>query len=105
MNGRITIVKRTSECIGGRKKTTESEFYSCWCEIQDLNTTEKYNALQIKLEDTIVFKVRICRKVEEIRCHLKEFFIRYNGGEFEIYAASPMYTDDRKMLLKCNRIS
>lgn len=105
MNGRITIMRKESGRTGARKNTTESNFYSCWCEVQDLNSTEKYTALQIKLEDTIVFKIRMCKKAEEIRCHLKEFLLNYNGDEFEIYAASPMYTEGRKMLLKCNRVS
>ena len=105
MNGRITIMRKKSESSKGRKEITDSEFYSCWCEVQDLNTTEKYTALQTKLEDTIVFKIRMCKKTEEIRCHLKEFYAKYNGDDFEIYAASPMYADGRKMLLKCNRIS
>lgn len=106
MTGRITIMRRISEkVVGGRKQKSDEEFYSCWCEIQDLNSAEKYTALQTKLEETIVFKVRECKKISEMRMHLKEFHVRYKDNEFQVYAATPMYTDDRKVLLKSNRIS
>lgn len=99
--GRVKIIRKTTEVVGGRKKTTESEFYSCWCDIQSLGTNEKYTALQTGLENTIVFEVRNCKKVEEIRLHLKEFYAVYKGVEFKIYDASPKFTNNRKVLLKC----
>ena len=65
------------------------------------DTAEKYEALQRGLEDTIVFKVRNCRKMEEIRLNLKEFYAEYKGTEFKVYNASPMVSDNRRVLLKC----
>lgn len=99
--GRIKIIRKTSDVVSGRKQTEESEFYSCWCEVQSLGTTEKYTALQTGLENTIVFKVRNCKKIEEIRPNLKEFFAVYKGTEFKIYDASPLFTDNGHVLLKC----
>lgn len=58
-------------------------------------------ALQIGLENTIVFETRACDKMEEIRLNLKEFYAVYKGVEFKIYDACPMFTDDRKYQLKC----
>ena len=66
-----------------------------------LGTNEKYNALQIGLENTIMFETRACDKMEEIRLNLKEFYAVYKGVEFKIYDACPMFTDDRKYQLKC----
>ena len=99
--GRVKIIRKSTEIVDGRKQTQESEFYTCWCEVQSLGTNEKYSALQTGLENTIVFKVRNCQKVEEIRLNLKEFFAVYKGATFKIYDASPMFTDDRRVLLKC----
>ena len=66
-----------------------------------MGTNEKYNALQIGLENTIMFETRACDKMEEIRLNLKEFYAVYKGVEFKIYDACPMFTDDRKYQLKC----
>lgn len=105
MTGRITIVRNTTNVIEGRNQASEEHFYSCWCEIQDLNSTEKYTALQTKLEETIIFKVRECGKISEMRMRLKEFHVIYKENIFKIYAVTPMYADERKVLLKANRIS
>lgn len=99
--GRIKIIRKKTDIIDGRKKETVTEFYKCWCEIQSLGTTEKYTALQTGLENTIAFKVRNCRKIKEIRLNLKEFYAEYDGTEFKIYDASPMFTDNEHVLLKC----
>lgn len=101
MTGRIKIIRKTSNVTDGRRKQTESEFFDCWCEVKSLGTNEKYNALQIGLENTIVFETRACEKMEEIRLNLKEFYAVYKGVEFKIYDAAPMFTDDRKYQLKC----
>lgn len=101
MDGRIKIIRKQTEVTEGRRKQTTSIFYECWCKIQDLATTEKYSALQTGLENTIVFKVRNCKKLEEIRLNLKEFYALYKGVEFKIYSASPMVSDNKYVLLKC----
>lgn len=101
MTGRIKIIRKKTTVIDGRRQQDSGVFYECWCEVQDLATSEKYTALQIGLENTIVFKVRNCQKIEEIRLNLKEFYAEYKGTEFKIYSASPMVTDNRRVLLKC----
>ena len=105
MTGRINIIRSTTKVVDGRKQPGKEIFYSCWCDVQSLTTSEKYTALQTKLENTIVFKVRNCKKIEEIRKNLKEFSAEYKGTEFKIYDASPMFTDENKVLLKCNATS
>lgn len=101
MTGRIKVIRKTTEVVEGRRQQASSVFYECWCDVQDLSTNEKYTALQTGLENTIVFKVRNCEKVEEIRLNLKEFYAEYKGTEFKIYSASPMVSDNRRVLLKC----
>lgn len=101
MTGRIKVIRKETKVIDGRRQQVSSVFYECWCDVQDLATGEKYTALQTGLENTIVFKVRNCRKIEEIRLNLKEFYAEYKGTEFKIYNASPMVIDNRRALLKC----
>jgi len=101
MTGRIKVIRKKTEVIDGRRQQVSSVFYECWCDVQDLATNEKYTALQTGLENTIVFKVRNCKKIEEIRLNLKEFYAEYKGMEFKVYSASPMVTDNRRVLLKC----
>lgn len=101
MTGRIKIIRKQTDVIGGRRQQDESVFYECWCEVQSLATAEKYTALQTGLENTIVFKVRNCRKMEEIRLNLKEFYAQYKETESKIYDASPMFIDNGYVLLKC----
>lgn len=103
--GRVKIIRKEPTVIDGRAAETETEFYSCWCEIQSLGTNEKYTALQTGLDNTIVFKVRNCKKMEEIRQNMKEFYAVYKGTEFKIYDAAPMYTDDMRVLLKCRSVA
>lgn len=104
MTGRITIMRTTSKVINGRNKTEQEEHFRCWCEVSDLFSTEKYAALQQSLEETAVFKVRRCKKIEEIRMHLKEFSVAYNGDTFKIYSMTPIEGESH-FLLKGNRVS
>lgn len=101
MTGRIKIIRKTTSVVDGRRQQEEKEFFSCWCDVKSLGTNEKYNALQIGLENTIMFETRACDKMEEIRLNLKEFYAVYKGVEFKIYDACPMFTDDGKYQLKC----
>lgn len=101
MTGRIKVIRKETAVVDGRRQQVSSLFYQCWCKVQDLATNEKYTALQTGLENTIVFKVRNCGKIEEIRLNLKEFYAEYKGTEFKIYSASPMVSDNRRVLLKC----
>ena len=85
MNSSRIIIKKTQEIrINGKPVKLEEEFYKCWTEIQDLIGNELYNALSIKLENTIIFKVRWCKKIEELRKY-KDFKVYFEGNKYEIY--------------------
>ena len=81
MTGRIKIIRKTTSVVDGRRQQEEKEFFSCWCDVKSLGTNEKYNALQIGLENTIMFETRACDKMEEIRLNLKEFYAVYKVSE------------------------
>ena len=105
MTGRISIKKIIRTTTEGRKTETPEDYYACWCNVNDLNTAEKYSALQTELNETIVFKVRMCKKIETVMLNTKDYKVIYNGNEYNIYAATPMYTDNRRVILKCNKVS
>lgn len=105
MNGRIEVIQRTSDVVDGRKKQVDTPYYSCFCEISDLFTNEQYTALQTKLEDTVVFKVRRCKKINDMRGKLKEFIAIWQGEEFKVYAMQPDTKDENWIRLKANRNS
>lgn len=101
MTGRVKIIRKVTEIVDGRKKENVTVFYSCWCDVKSLGSNEKRTTLQDKIDNTIVFEVRNCKKMKEIRMNLKEFHVIYDGVEFEIYDASPKFIDNTKVLLKC----
>lgn len=75
MTGRVKIIRVTTEIKEGRKEPTTEVFYECWCDVQSLGTNEKYTALQAGLENTIVFKVRNCKRMKEVRKKMKELML------------------------------
>lgn len=89
-----------NQLMTGRDGTVED-----WCDVQSLGTNEKYTALQAGLENTIVFKVRNCKRMKEVRKKMKEFYVEYDGTRFDIYDASPMFTDNGWVLVKCRAVA
>ena len=104
--GKIKIYKIVTEQIGARIEERDPVlFYSPWCDISDLYGEELYSALNAKLKETVQFKVRYCAKVKEIRLHLKDYFVEYEGSRYEVYATDFLRNEKQYVFLKCNRIS
>lgn len=102
--GRIKIMKHQYATEGGRKKEIEPiEHHSCWCDIKNLYGNELYKALEIRLENTIIFEVRYCKKIKEMQQHLKEFFVEYEGEKYDIFASDYKQNDRQYVQLKANR--
>ena len=97
MTGRVKIIRVTTEIKAGRKEPTTEVFYECWCDVQSLGTNEKYTALQAGL--------RNCKRMKEVRKKMKEFYAEYDGTRFDIYDASPMFTDNGWVLVKCRAVA
>ena len=84
----------------------ERLYHECWCEIGSLYGKELYKAIEIRLEDTIVFdKVRYCKKVKEIAAHLKDYFVEYEGEKYNIFARDFRQNDKQYVQLKANRVT
>ena len=104
MAERINIFRKRSELIAGRQQEKEPElYYSCWCEVGSLYGEELYRALDIRLENTIIFEVRFCGKIKAMRGHLKEFYIEYEGDKYDLYAIDFRKNDKQYVQLKANR--
>lgn len=102
---RIQIVRITSETVAGRRMETETPYFSCWCDTMDLYGAELYDALHIKLENTIVFKVRFCKQIKAMKHRVKEFVIDYDGERYGLYAVDFGNNDKNYVFLKANCIS
>lgn len=102
--GRIEIKRRVfTETPGRREEQAPEPFYSTWCEISSLYGKELYDALNIKLENTIVFEVRYCKKIKEVKKAMKDFVIEYDGDLYDIYAVDFRRNEHDRAQLKANR--
>ena len=106
-SARIKIYKYQYEKVDGRRVEIEPILYhECWCEIGSLYGKELYKAIEIRLEDTIVFdKVRYCKKVKEIAAHLKDYFVEYEGEKYNIFARDFRQNDKQYVQLKANHVT
>lgn len=102
--GKIKIYRYKHMIYDGRKKEEEPElYYETWCDIGSLYGQELYKALDIRLENIVIFEVRYCRKIREIQGHLKEYFVEYNGEKYNIYAIDFRKNEKQYVQLKANR--
>lgn len=84
---RIKIYKRQNEVVHGRTEEGEPILHhKCWCDIGSLYGAELYKAMEIHLENTIIFEVRYCKAVREMYGHLKDYFIKFEDDVYELYA-------------------
>lgn len=101
---RIKIYKRKKELKDGRQQEQDPTlFFETWCEIGNLYGQELYEALDIRLENTIVFEVRYCKRIKEMQQHLKEFFIEFEGEKYDVYATDFRRNERQYVQLKANR--
>lgn len=101
---RIKIYKRKSVLKDGRSQKLDPVLhYETWCEIRNLYGKELYEALDIRMENTIVFEVRHCKKIKEMQQHLKEYFIEFEGEKYDIYASDFRRNEMQYVQLKANR--
>nr|DAF25121.1 MAG TPA: Putative head tail adaptor [Caudoviricetes sp.] len=103
--GRIKILKKQSIIQNGRQEEQQPKLhYVAWCEISSLYGQELYRALEIRMENTIVFEVRYCRKIKEVQLNLKDYYIEYEKQQYNIYAVDLRANDKQYAQLKANRV-
>ena len=100
-SARVKIKKTVESRIEGKPVRIQRLFYSCWAEIQQLYGTELYEAINIKLEKTLIFKVRYCRKLEQLK-NKEEWFVEYENSLYKIYQPDFAKYPKKYVLIKCN---
>lgn len=106
MDVKIDILERREEIDDGRGHVDYTDYYNnVWATPIDLYGNEIYEALNAKLENTIVFEVKYCRKVKALQAHYKKYAIRYEGELYDIYHVSLKKNEKRTVLIKANRQS
>lgn len=78
-------------------------FFTCWSKIRQLYGAELYQSIQINFENTIVFEVRYCKKIEEL-INKKNFVIDFKEKEYEIYQVDFMNYNKKYVKIKCKEI-
>lgn len=85
-NVRIQIKLKSKKVINGRWEETLQDYYDCWATPMELYGKELYEAISIKYENVLVFKVRYCNKIKEMRKTDKETYsVFYDGVEYSVY--------------------
>ena len=86
MDSRISIKKKVKVIVNGRWEESFENYYDCWCTPMELYGKELYEAQNIKYENVLVFNIRYCNKVKEMRTTDKnKFIIVYDGVEYQVY--------------------
>lgn len=84
LDKRINIQKRSIVKVKGIPTDKWDDYYSCQCTILDLIGREKYDAINVKLENSIKFKCRTCKKLIDIHFDEKEYQVIWNDKAFNI---------------------
>lgn len=86
MDNRISIKKKTKSVVDGRWKEKLEDYYDCWCTPMELYGNELYEAQNIKYENVLVFKVRYCKKVKDMRTTDKnKFIVIFDSVQYQVY--------------------
>lgn len=83
---RIQIKLKTKEVINGRWEEKYQDYYKCWATPIELYGKELYEAINLKYENVLVFKVRYCNKIKDMRkTQKKHFVIVLDGVGYTVY--------------------
>jgi SPP1 family predicted phage head-tail adaptor len=103
---KIDILQKREEIEDGREHKEYADYYNnVWATPVDLYGNEIYDALNAKLENTIIFEVKYCKKIKSLQAHCKKYVIRYEGEIYDLYHASFKKNEKTTVLLKANRQS
>lgn len=86
MDSKISIKKKIKDIVSGRWENSFKDYYSCWCTPMELYGKELYDAQNSKYENVLVFKVRYCNKIKEMRTTDKnKFIVVFDNTEYQVY--------------------
>lgn len=78
----VTIEKRASQLVNGRRVESWENYHRCWVDIKNLYGQEVYTSLQAGLENVINFETRFCKKLDAM--NTKNFRVNWDGRIFKI---------------------
>ena len=101
----IDIKEIKDKIVNGRRyEKEETDFLTSYhAEILDLIGKEQYEAINAKLENTVIFKVRYCVPMEKLR-DKKNFIIKWEDRKYEIYYVDFMAYKRKYIKIKCNEV-
>lgn len=86
MDSRIQIKIEEKQIIDGRWQVILKDYYECWCTPLELYGKELYEAQNSKYENVLVFKVRYCKKIKDMRTTDKnKFKVFFQDAEYQVY--------------------
>lgn len=97
---RIIIEKRTTSYDKGKKDEAWNEYYKCWCDILDLYGKEKYEAYNSKLENSLKFKCKFCKKLNDMIFETKEYRVIWKGKIFKLMFIDTLNNSKKDILLQ-----
>lgn len=102
---RIDIKEIKDNFVNGRRcGKKELDFLPSYhAEVLDLIGKELYEAINSKLENTIIFKVRYCLPMEKLR-DKKNFIVKWKDRKYEIYYVDFMAYKGKFIKIKCNEV-
>lgn len=98
LNNRIHIMKKLNIVENGFRKYDLEEFHSVWCRIQELYGKELYEAVNVKLENTLKFKIRYSTKLKDL--NTKDYIIKWQDKEYNIIHVDYMNYNKKDIVIK-----
>lgn len=102
LNGKIKITKKDETRENGKPIYVNVTIRECIAEILDLYGQELYSAMSMDLQNTVIFKVRYCNIMEQLRTNKNDYKVIYNGVTYNLYQADFGKYPKQYVLLKCN---
>ena len=102
---KIKIQKKVKTIENGRPKEKLVDYFECWCNPKELYGKELYEAINIKLNSVLVFEVRYCNKIKEMRKDAKNFVIIFDEQQFDVYYIDFKNNSKDIVLIKANGVS
>lgn len=109
-NTKVSIKKKNRKIIEGREEETLEDYYSCWCNPKELYGKEFYEVLNTKLNNVLVFETRYCEKIRAMadkninKNGIKDFYITFNGCNYNVFHIDFMNNSKEIVLLKCKEV-
>lgn len=105
MDSRISIKKKVKNIVNGRWEESFEDYYNCWCTPMELYGKELYEAQDIKYENVLVFKVKYCNKVKDMRTTDKnKFIVVYDGVQYQVYQVDFKSNTKDYVFIKANMV-